>query len=263
MNEADARGAIQLRLHVASTPERVAEAANLFGQILRDAYPGLPAESVTMVVNNFDMTAGMRWQDRLGKRAIDGIIRFAANPNDEATKHPTVSCAIAEAFAEHGESFFDLKAELWTPKRKLTEVNDEFVFEMKRLCQERRPTPAMRGDTIIYSVVHRVGRASKKSTYDTARIDIDEKPQDVPIAKGKESAFFDAAKSRALFAIHMEVAWIRSIDGGLVIDPKRSRVTQIDEWKPISGADLMQEFGSFPAGMFSDIDYLIDDVEGR
>lgn len=260
MGEADPRGAFQLRLQVASTPERVSEAANWFGEILRDVYPQVPSGSVTMVVNNLDMTAGMRWQDKSGKRAIDGIIRFASNPNDEANKHPESSWVMAEVFAEHGELFKDCNAELWTPKRKLASVNDEFVGEMRRLATEKRPAPVMRGDTILYSAVHRVGRSSHNARHATARIDVDGRPVDIPIVAGKEFAFFDAAKSRALVSIRVHVSWIRSAQGKLIIDPRRSRITNLEDWSPITGNDLMQEVGNLPVDMFSDLDYLLDDA---
>ena len=35
----------------------------MFAQMIRDGYPSLPGDSVTMVVQNKNMIAGVRWQD--------------------------------------------------------------------------------------------------------------------------------------------------------------------------------------------------------
>jgi hypothetical protein len=231
----------------------------MFAQMIRDAYPKLGSDSITLVVRNRDMVAGVRWQDQAGKRAIDGIVRFALNPEEEATKHPDVASAVAEAFYEHASLFKMHTAQLWTPRKMIATLDENFVEELKRVAHEKKPAAAIKGNTIIYSQVHKVGRASGKSRHDTARIDIDGKPQDVPIKSGREALFFDAAKNRVgTYAIHVMASWSRTEDGAIVLDARRSRATRISEWKAISGADVLQSIDPTSGPMFEDLEDIVD-----
>lgn len=259
---ANPRGALQLRLHAAATPDRVLEAAKLFHHMVRDAYPDLPTESITMVVHNRDMVAGMRWQDSAGRRAIDGIIRFALKPDVELIRHPQTASALAHAVAENADTLTEYGAELWTPRRKLTDFSNTFVETVQRLASTATPRPALRGATVIYTQVYKVGRANQKATAIKAKIDVDGRAQEVQIRRGADGDFFDAAKSRKICAVHVDAAWFRTGDGNLVFDARRSRLVKVEPWSPISGADLMQRVEQLPADALIDLDEFLDDIEG-
>lgn len=258
---ANPKGAIQLLLQAAATPERVLEAATLFNQLLKDAYPELSEDSVTMVVQNFDMTAGIRWQDNAGKRAVDGIIRFLLDPDTEASKHPDVAWAIARALSDNAEMLTAHKAELRTPKRKLAEISELFVANMTRLARDPSPRPALRGTMVVYTKIYKVGQTSDRARQTTARIDVDGRTHEVVIRSTAANEFFDAAKSKKIHAVYIDANWIRTADGKLVFDPRRSRLTKVEKWHPISGADLMQRVEQLPTESLLDIDDLLDDLE--
>ncbi|WP_437762202.1 hypothetical protein WME77_29445 [Sorangium sp. So ce764] len=254
------KGSIQLRLPVASTPERVLLAASLFDRIVKTAYPSLPSGTITMVVSNLNMTAGLRHYGTPARKAIDRLIQFVIDPETETARHPD-SWSIADAFSDFADDLASLGAEMWTPKRKkpIAVFGPTFAMEIKRLAREKKPAPALRGTTIVYSAIYKVGRASEKSRYETARIEVDGQTYDVQIRASKSGPFYDAAKSKKVFAVHVDAAWLRAADGRLFFDKSRSRLTQIESWSPISGANLMQEVDALPPDMFADFDYLIDD----
>lgn len=259
---ANPKGAIQLTLRTAATPERVLDAACLFNQILKDAFPRLHDGSITMVVHNLDMVAGIRWQDPAGRRAIDGIIRFIRTPAIEAKKHPQVALALARGFSsEYAEQLTAHQAELRTPRQKLVEFNDDFVARMQEIAKAEKNQPAFRGTTVVYSEVYKVGRSSERARHVTARIDIDGETQEIPLQRGVDNDFFDAAKSRGVHAVFLDAVWMRTADGQLVLDQRRSRLTKVERWQPISGADFMQQVQQIPAEALLDLDDIIDELE--
>ncbi|WP_441287248.1 hypothetical protein ACSRUE_34155 [Sorangium sp. KYC3313] len=266
MPSAHQKGSLQLRLHAASTPERVLLAATLFDDVVKRAYPSLDPDTITMVVSNFDMTAGMRYYGHEARKAIDGIIRFLTNPELEIAKRPG-AWVIAETFAEHSPALAQYGAEVWTPKRKepIAVIHNEFIATMIRLAQDKKPAPALRGNTVVYSVIYRVGRTSASSRHVRARIELDGKPQEVTIRKGEESAFYDAAKTKNVYAIQLDASWTADESGRLMFDPSRSQANKIEAWCPISGADLIQEVRALHGPLFEhgSLGDIIDELEGR
>ncbi|WP_438036377.1 hypothetical protein [Sorangium sp. So ce204] len=256
---------LELRLAAASTPERVASAALLLSDVIRAAYPGLGENSVTMVVSNYSMIAGLRPRDDAGHSAISDVISFARDP-ERAFDSIASAWGIAKAFAEHGLDLHLYKAELWARGNAgpVARLGDEFMALMRRLSREKKPIPLMRGSTVIYSLVHRVGRANGKTTVVKARIDVDGKPCDVRISTGSEDQFFDAAKNkRVVHAIALDAAWAITSGGTYVFDASSSRARSATPWKPISGAELMKELSGVQQIDSEDLRHVLDDIAGR
>lgn len=249
------KGSLQLRLSAAASPERVYVAAGLFRDLLRAISPSLAEESVTLVVSNFAMTAGLRPQDPSGKSTVDALIRFLAKPIKEANRRPGFASA-AELITTYGPKLAPYGAEFWTPRRLLCKVDDELAVLMKRVSSGRARR-LLRGDTTIYSPVLRVGRTDDQSTV-RARVSISGKARDIAIKQGQAEPFFDAAKHGRLCRVSVEAFWYRDEEGELELYVPKSRLVSVSELKAVNGADTMQAAMDCPFQLFDNVEDVID-----
>ncbi len=249
------KGTLQLRLHAPATPDHVLLAAELFRDLLSAVRPDLSEASVTMVVSNFNMTAGLRYQNRSGKTVIETISKLIREPAETINHRPKLT-SVADVLSGYGPKLQDYRPEFWSRNRLIKRFDDEFMGALSLVGQERARR-ILRGDTVFYSPVFRVGRTSSEKAI-RARITIDGIQRDIQVKKGHEGPFFDAAKKGEICAIYAEAAWFRDEHGLLELDVKRSRLASIKPWSTTTGDDLMQAVHQYPVDI--DIDDVLDDV---
>ncbi|NUQ74457.1 MAG: hypothetical protein HUU21_12950 [Polyangiaceae bacterium] len=231
--------AFELRLDAPATPQRVAAAAQFVERVLDITYPNLPEGSVTLVVTNYNMGTGVRANTQSGRVAIRMFMDFLANPTKALAKNPVAS-GIAAVLAAPGEEIQSAKIVKLRGKLKvLATLDEQFSRQMRALANVSRPEPALRGSTIIYSPVLRVGRLNEDTTI-RARVRIDGAWRDIPIKDNRES-FYDAAKDGRLFPIKIETVWLRGPDGKLFVDVGRTKLVSVDHaWSAVPGAEFVR-----------------------
>lgn len=251
------KGTLQLRLHAPATPQHVAVAASMFRDLVSAVRADLPETSVTMVVTNFNMTAGLRYQDQSGRNVLDSISRLIREPVKAVHQRPSLTAA-ADVLSQYAPQLEEYRPEFWSSKKLLKRFDTDFVDALS-LVREERSRLVLRGDTVIRSQVFRAGRTSGTKSI-AARVTIGKGQQDIRIKKGCEGPFFDFAKSGVVCAVRVEAAWFRDENGRLELDAKRSRLAAVAPWKSGVGDDLMREVREYPTVTVRDAENVLDEV---
>lgn len=250
------KGTLQLRLHAPATPDHVVVAASMFRDLLSTTHPVLSEGSITMVVSNFDMTAGLRYQDQSGRRVLEAISKVIRAPAEAVNRRPALT-AVADILSEYAPKLVNFAPAFWSSRGLIRSFDEKFVHTLSEVVKEQSRL-LLWGDTIVYSPVYRVGRTSDKEET-RARIEIDGQRHDIRVKKGSEGLFFDAAKNGDIHAVYLEAAWYRNEHGNLELDTRRSRAVSAEVWEPATDTDLMQEITQFPHAPWQDTDGILDE----
>ncbi len=259
-----AKNALELRLDAGASPERVALAARLLARMLKAAAPNLPEDAVTMVVQNYALRATIRTRTVEAERVVRRVLRLLENPTRAAAKEPHAS-DLAAAIVEDGRELEQYVPRFYRPRKKqpIAEVNAGFMKTMRFIAEDLRHEQVVRGSTILYSRVYRVGTTDEGRDA-KARILASDKPVDVTINEAVVDRFFDAAKSQRVLPIRIEGCWVRTGEGLFVLDARRSTATDVDtEWQATSGRELVEKASEVIGDAFDDIDDVLARIEGR
>lgn len=248
--------ALKLQLDAAATPERVAAAATFLGRVLAAAYPSLPEDSITLVITNYHMGAMVRARTPEAHKAAERVVAFLENPSRFLDRDPTAK-DIATALGSPGASL--LHAQLLRPRGRipLATLNRPFERRMNALASATTVEPALRGTTIVYSQVYRVGRYDDDKAI-KIRIRFGDGCHDVELATETPAAdFFKAAEREQMFPIHINAVWFRGADGRLYYDFKTTRAVRVDmDWLPVSGHNFVAAMEvAAPSGYVDDDDF--------
>lgn len=229
---------LELRISLPATPERVEASAKFFGAMLRAANPDLREGSVTLVVTNFNMGTALRAQNDEGKSAINRCIAVLKDPETSTKKSPE-AMNIANAISHVSPLLLGSKIIRPQSQKAVALLDERFIGRVKR-CLRPLSHPVLRGSTVIYSQVLRVGRLSEGEPV-KIRIQLDNQWQDVKLAdKNLSAEFYNAAAKEAEYPITVSTVWHKNGDGLLLMDPKETYATGIDLlWRPIGGRDLI------------------------
>jgi hypothetical protein len=258
------KNALELRLAAAATPERVAAAATLLARMLQAMAPSLPGDAVTLVVHNRDTRAMVRTWSPDAQRAVQAIVRILQNPTTAAAREAHAP-DVAAALVEEVKPLHGLEPRFYKPRgrKPIASVDDVFMNSIRYIARHVRGAPAVRGTTTIYTHVYRVGRLGEETKM-KARLSVGgPSPQDIAIADGVAVRFFDAAKLGISLPVTIHATWIRTDEGTLVLDARRSTALDVDlEWRPGGGAQLGSELESATADAFDDLEDVIAHIEG-
>jgi hypothetical protein len=251
--------AFNLRLEAAATPERVAAAATFLKNVLDAAHPNLPDGSITMVVTNLNMGTHVRPRTAEGRKATNRILQFLENPARVLGRDPT-SRGIAAAFASANHILRE--ASIFRPRGRtpLATFNETFTKQMGALAASTKAEQALRGTTIVYSPVYRVGR-SDEDRATKVRIRLDGECHEITLLD-QESAmdFYTAAPLKRTFPIYLNAVWNRGVDGRLYYDVGATRAVRVDlKWEPVTGAEFVAAIDSAVPSGYADE----DDIEER
>jgi hypothetical protein len=250
--------ALEVRFDAAATPARVAATANFVDRLLRAADPHLPADSVTLVVSNYSTVAGLRAWTPAGVKVLQQCERFLRSPTREVKRNPETR-RMAAAMADATPALVPFHARVAKPRAKkpLAILNEKFVTTSGRLAvpptANQDEEPPVTGPTEIYSPIYRVGRLDEGKEM-MARIRIDAKPYDVPLAANAVGPAFDAARDGIVVPIQIAGGWYRDAHNGLVLDRERARITSVGStWRPISGAEFLDAIHKELPNVFDDL----------
>ena len=206
---AKARDMLQLRLHHAATPARVARAAAMFEEALR-AVGAANDTDTTLVVENRELVATLRTRSRSGTDAVHVIIQTVRNPL-AAPAQPGRS-ELAGVLARYAREEGRYRPELRLPRHEepLCILDETFAFMMDALAAVPEVgSHRGRGTTYVYSKILRVGRTDERHAY-RVRIIVDGRPLEVPIGELAVGPFFDAAKRDAVVRLRLQAEWTQS-----------------------------------------------------
>ena len=248
------KSAIELRLPVAATPERVAAAARMFQRAVAAFGPELSPDSVTMVVGNFTTTAGLRAWSADGHAALTHIENVIRDPLTEIRARPA-SQLIADAIARGKKDLAKYRGEFVSPgtKRRPVVVDERFFNMIEGAAKAPLESQdRIRGKTEVLSVVYRVGR-SEESKDIAARINIDGTPRDITVRRSDDliRCLFDAARDVKMTRLTLEAQWLRDGDSW-TIDPRNIRIIAVDDMSPMNGADLLHGFAGIVSTVSDD-----------
>lgn len=252
---------LDIALPAAATPARVAAAAAMLAEALDAAYPGLPPDSVTMVVNNFEMRAQVRARSPEGAAAVATFAAFLENPT-RAIHRKASATRIADAVAKYADHLAFATIKRPRARKQLATLDQRFTRELRALASVREPVQSVRGTTQIQGLVYRVGRTDEDSDI-RARVRLDDEICDVRLSPQADPAsFYDAAKSGVASAITVDAVWLSSGER-LVIDPGRSRLSAVQPLDLSLGEAFLAEARTQAANSFDDVDDIIAGIEDR
>ena len=231
--------AFNLRLEAAATPERVAAAAAFLSRVLQAAHPDLPDGSVTIVVTNFAMGTHVRPRTHEGLVATRRILDFLDNPSRTLDRDPKTR-DIAVAFAHVDQTLQAATISRPRARKPVATLDDAFARRMGALASTARPESTVRGTTVVYSPVYRVGRWDEDAAT-KARIRVDGECHDIALAKdSNDTDFYNAAAHKRPFPIYLNAVWMRGGDGRLRYELKSTRVIRVDlSWTPLTGEEFV------------------------
>lgn len=233
---AKARDMLQLRLHHAATPARVARVANMFDEALR-ALGAADEVGTTLVVENRNLVATVRTRSKTGAAAVETIIRIAQSPTSAPALPARANVAKALARYAHDEGRY--RPELWLPRRQepLCELDETFATVMDALAAAPEVgTHKARGTTYVYSKILRVGRIDERCPY-RVRVAVDGRTLDLSIGGLAPGPFFDAAKRDAIVRLKLQAEWTQSPGQSPVLS--NAVIVGLDEAAPGSGARIL------------------------
>lgn len=237
---------LELRLTEAATPERVEATARMFRQMLEVVHPGLPPDTVTMIITNKRMGAGLRPWSKEALTAAKDVIAFARTPIGYLKKHPqqlelvtVVREFVRSARTERG-------AQLWRPgaKKATARLNTAFADRVERhrtkveAATARAPLISFTS-TSVRSVVLRVGKAAEGKPV-CARIEFEGEARDIPI-EGTSGPFFDAARDGGVYRIRLRIAWRYDRGGEKRVDSEHCSLISLTQLaSPMRGESLVR-----------------------
>jgi hypothetical protein len=260
------RERLHIDLDLAATPERVAQASRILADLLASAAPDLPADSVTMVVDNLKMRSTLRSQNDAGDAAIAALrrvvesIRYLSEQKPDEHGHralperPTAEMALlAGEVADNANKLRKLQAQVRLPRRRkpLAIVDNRFVASSKEVAATITTAAGIAyGTTTVYSEVLRAGRLTSGGTVGV-RLFLDGSPRDIAIEAGFPSApFFDAARDGGMRRITVAAAWLHDGSGAMRIVPRETRAREIDaDWRAASGTEVLEMLMPFSRDM--------------
>lgn len=262
MKKGHGKSILELRLPVAATPGRVEAAAQMFRLAIEAAYDDLPPDSVTMVVDNFKMNAGIRAWDRAGRTAVTRVEKVVRDPIKEIRARPA-SQRIADAIAKCRSEIQPYSPQILSPgtKKKPVPMDETFFNAIEGVAKRALPeTDRLRGGTEVYSLVYRVGRVDESKEI-AARITVEGRTRDVPIqTEALARRLFDAARDGRMVRLILEAHWLR--DGmAWTVDPRSVRIIAMNEMEPISGADFLSQVPIFPS-TDDEVRSLLEELKG-
>jgi len=232
-------GKLIFQLQQAAIPERVAEVAHMFHKAIHAATDVLPPDSITMVVNNYNMSAEMRGNNIIGKQTVDHIYEVIDDPVKAIQKRPRLA-SVARILAKDTVKFIEHGAIVKRPqaRKKKTIIDKVFIEAMKGAAESLAATfPKNKGTIILFSRVYRVGRTSENSKA-MARVLIDGQPTDIAVGSEMLLSLFDAAKSDKIVRIKLLAFWDQN---SFSIDTTKSRIVEVDQNTDLSsGADILE-----------------------
>lgn len=228
---------LELRLVEAATPERVEAAARMFRRMLDAVHPGLPPDSVTMVVTNRSMGAALRPWSKEALAAAKAVAAFARAPVGYLKKHPqqlelvdVVSSFVREANSESGALLKGAGA-----KRTAVVIDSRFAQKLEahrsKVEGRRAQTPlVVSTSTSVRSVVLRVGKVAEGKVV-CARINLEGEPREIPI-EGDPKPFFAAAQDEGIHRIRLRIAWKHDRDGVRRVDTDKCALMALTKLAP-------------------------------
>lgn len=253
--------AFTLRHEAAATPERVSAAALFVARLLKAVCPSLPEGSVTLVISNYSMGATVRARTAEGRKASDGILGFLDNPSKALLRDPDAR-KLAHALANPGDAL--LNAQIIRPRGRapIATLDAQFAKQMAALASASGPEPVLRGTTVVFSPVYRIGRFDDEND-SKIRVRINGGPHEVGIAEGvKEADFYEAVKAKRTFPVHLSAVWVRGADGTLSFDLKGTKAVRVDyDWAPITGEEFVAAMNRAAPSGFVDDDDLAERTE--
>lgn len=258
----------RLQVDAAATPERVAAAAAFLGRVLRAAHPALPEGSVTLVIHNLHMDAEVRARTPEAREAAREFLAFLKNPSRALERAPKLR-TIAEALAGAGDELLGARILRSIRGEPLAVLDELYTRRMRALALAAVPRDAdllvlgdtaLRGTTVVYSPIYRVGRWDDDGAF-KARIRLDGEMHEIALVDHASlDDFFKAVATKRIYPVYMQAAWRRGEDNRLHYDLKKSRIARIDlTWTPATGAEFVTTFDAVaPSGYVDE-----DDVEER
>lgn len=233
---------LELHLPAASTPARVAQAAEMFQKALLAANPDLDPDSVTMVVRNRDMKCALRAWNPEARTAIADVGTVAHNALQAIQKKPELQF-VARALADYSPKLVGAEFMRGDRKKPIATIDELFSKVMSAAASSPAAQRALlRGDTTVYTPILRVGRQDENRTI-AIRILLDGSAYDVALRPEVDPRpFFDAAKSEKVVIVRLDAEWIQNQDGRYRYDLKRTTATGLDtSHEPLPGAALLDE----------------------
>jgi hypothetical protein len=132
-------------------------------------------------------------------------------------------------------------------------LDEVFIEAVRGALRAYRPSDAVRGSTVIYSKILRVGRTREEGTVQ-ARVSVNGTDIDLAVATATLTRqLYTLARENRFVAIQLDAVWRKRGDG-TVLDRKRTRIASVDaKWRPAAGADIAREMRAAVGGAFDNL----------
>jgi hypothetical protein len=183
-------------------------------------------------------------------------VKFLDNPTKTAKRHPEVR-DLAKVLKHRGPEFRDLGAVFSRPggRSALVTINEDFVETMAMVARQAEPPNHSYQGLQVLSPILRVGRASTKSKFDSARILLDGLAVEIPLTPDVIVAAYDAAKDRAHHIVDVMAAYKKYPNGQSEFDAHASRIVDVGRAvRPISGSTLLSILGEHAPSLRHSVD---------
>jgi hypothetical protein len=251
--------AFELRLDAAATPERVEQLARFYAALVREIGDGLPPQSITMVVDNFDTVCGMRPWNAEARERVNGVRDLIENP----AKHVGNSSSaprVLRLVSNFADGLGEVRATFRARNRVIADLGDQGYRDIVRTLSRPRAEKPIRSSTMKVSRVLMIGRKHNDSTRKTARVLLDGIECDLPFDPAIQSDLYAAAEHDLLQRLTIEGFW-ESVRGGFsALNLRKARIVAAETVEfggATSLASVLEELGEPWA-----IDDLFDDARG-
>ncbi len=215
-----------------ASPARVEAFAKKLGEIVAAGGGDPEGDDVTLVVENYKMVPRVTARTETGRDVMAMMSLAISDPHQadkRATRRPrqnAVSRAVGAMLAQFSD---DAPSVLLPGKRKAKSLSIADVKALKATPPVRAQAPLFFQNKTIDTPVLRIGRVDETERV-CARLLIDGKPEEIPIARDEVVAsFHDAAaaydESGTIYCVGVSLAY-RETDGRVEVVPAHSLATK-------------------------------------
>jgi hypothetical protein len=226
----------------------------MFQDLLDAVHHELPPDSLTLVVDNYDMRVGVRAQNHQARELLSRVEALLKNPMHAVQQRPETR-ELASVLADYARHAGIDNARIRKPRARkpLAKLDDTFAETMSGAARSApAPKDVIIGTTDVYSTIFRVGRLNSRSAI-RARVMLAGRPRDVKVAEDAAEKFFDAAKSGKPVRVRLRVEWIRGTDGSITPHARRTTAVGLEtSWAPVAGGEILRHAAEGPPIISSD-----------